>query len=96
MPKFKNNGFRGACHAMSLRPASILPIVSEHVIRISHGTQPNFRFLLLRVVIPRYRPVSGWAGGKSPRNLDIGIFGPTIVAQSTHHDHIERPMKKIQ
>ena len=35
------------------------------------------------------------AGGKSPRNLKIGIFGPRIVAHSSRHDITETLLNKF-
>ena len=37
-----------------------------------------------------------WVGGKSTWNLNIGMFGPIIVAHPSRHDMTERLMKKMQ
>ena len=41
-----------------------------------------------------YRAGSRWAGGKPPRNQNIGIYGPIIVAHLSRHDITEMQMKK--
>ena len=37
-----------------------------------------------------------WAGGKSPRYFNIGIFGPIRVAFSSGHNITDRRMRKMQ
>ena len=43
-----------------------------------------------------YKPGLRWAGGKSRRNLNIGRFGPILMAQATRHDITERLLRKMQ